>query len=996
MAKKSGGGRKAWRLIGVGVLVAGLVAPASAAEAPRLSFAFRAAAHADFDRVVLDVPKGVAYRLERQGDTVRLVFDRAADVRVSGKGLGRVAGLRAGVENDVLVVQFAVAGKAILKDFRSGPSVVVDIFGPAAPSTAQPASRPEATASASVQPEPPKPASVAAPVAREAAAKPEPSQGETRKPAPLKVDTPKADAASKEAPVAEPAARPVAKAAVASNEKLVLGDQPVLVASLDPKIPTGAVIYARGGVATLVFDRKLTLDPTVLAAGTPLRVTLDPVDFARNSGFRFVLPPGATLRATREGTAWQIFLARQKPDLAVSTDLVADPDFALGARLLLPTAAPPDPVRIVDPLIGDSLILVPLRETTAFPQMRRLADLTLLPTAQGLVIKPEHERVTVRVVSDGVEISSEGGLHLSSSRDRGSVASVSGKDKISPAQRLFALDQWRGRLGATFTETRQLLMQTIVDVPEPQKPLARLELARFYFAHGLSEEAIALLGLLEKQIPDLANHPDYLALRGAAHALSGDNQEALTDLSDSRLAGLPEIDLWQGVAAANERNWEYAERKFALGHAVLAAYPEPIYSRLMVLAVETAVAAGKDAEAADWLHELESKSSDDSIHPAITYLRGALAVRAGRAEEAGQLWREVDKSEDRLYKVRAELGLIDLGIATHSLTPLQAVEKLEGLRFAWRGDELEVEILHRLGEFYFDAQNYKAGLATMQQALRYYAGSPAIEPLKTEMKKVFRDLFLTPKGKDFSPIEALALYQEYKDLRPAGDEGTQLQLALAEKLVSIDLLDQASAIYTDLIKNTLKGDAKAKTGTRLAAIRLLDHKPDLALAALDQSQIDTMPAAMQDERLVLRARALAESKKYDDALALLQNKDTVVAQKLRADILMKAKRWKEAAQALLDLVGPPPAAGAALPKDKTDLMLLCAIASAVGGDIPMLDKLAIDYSAAMAGAPQEDTFRVLTRPDKTLQARDITAAQSRLSEVDIFRGFLDSYRKGDK
>ena len=68
---------------------------------------------------------------------------------------------------------------------------------------------------------------------------------------------------------------------------------------------------------------------------------------------------------------------------------------------------------------------------------------------------------------------------------------------------MFDFAGWRGKPGETFTQTRQRLQQTIVDVPERERNRARLELARFYFAQRYGEEAVAMLAYLVRQVPDL-------------------------------------------------------------------------------------------------------------------------------------------------------------------------------------------------------------------------------------------------------------------------------------------------------------------------------------------------------------------------------------------------------------------------------------------------------------------------------------------------------------
>ena len=45
---------------------------------------------------------------------------------------------------------------------------------------------------------------------------------------------------------------------------------------------------------------------------------------------------------------------------------------------------------------------------------------------------------------------------------------------------------------------------------------------------------------------------------------------------------------------------------------------------------------------------------------------------------------------------------------------------------------------------------------------------------------------------------------------------------------------------------------------------------------------------------------------------------------------------------------------------------------------------------------KSNIFRILTRPEKVSQMKDIQAAQGKLSEVDMFRSVLDGYRTSDK
>ena len=129
-------------------------------------------------------------------------------------------------------------------------------------------------------------------------------------------------------------------------------------------------------------------------------------------------------------------------------------------------------------------------------------------------------------------------------------------------------------------------------------------------------------------------------------------------------------------------------------------------------------------------------------------------------------------------------------------------------------------------------------------------------------------------------------------------------------------------------------------------------------------------------------------RKDDEALALLQGNDSPSG-KLSARRYHDARAaLGDAAKALLDLVGPPPKPGEVLsPRAVRTGWSIAAIAYSLAGDQTGLDRLAIDYSAAMADTPQNDTFRVLTQPEKTGQLRDIASAQTKFRTSICSRAF---------
>ena len=167
-----------------------------------------------------------------------------------------------------------------------------------------------------------------------------------------------------------------------------------------------------------------------------------------------------------------------------------------------------------------------------------------------------------------------------------------------------------------------------------------------------------------------------------------------------------------------------AEEKFAVTENMLAGYPEPFFSRFSVLAIEAALASGNDHEAADWLDRLEAGPHDPKADAAITYLHGVLHAKAGRAQAAEEAWKEVAASNDRLYKIRAELALIDLGVANGSLTPGAGRRPARGLAFRLARRRSGGRYPAPPRRVLYSGRNVKAGLEVLAQAVQLYPDSP--------------------------------------------------------------------------------------------------------------------------------------------------------------------------------------------------------------------------------------------------------------------------------
>jgi hypothetical protein len=814
----------------------------------------------------------------------------------------------------------------------------------------------------------------------------------------------------------QPAASPAMSQPAASAPAMAAGDSAASVGGLaalggpvvtvDPGQPASLAVFERAGFLYLVFDRVLEksaqelLGPAVAALGGGDAISSNQATIARLKE-----PAGRHPVVAREGTAWHVGFAagNNPPSLALSPR--SDPLDPLGGRIVVPAEGAGAVISFVDPDVKDQLFVVPLPVAgRGLPELRRFPDTDLLPTAQGLVVRPNSPRVQVDTGPEGAIISAPGGLALSSTDDT-AVASdkagtqAGGERGSQPAQRLFDIAGWRQGSPTDFNETESKLQGAIASAKDAERNRARIALARFYFAFGLMPEAQGVLDVIADEVPALKGRSEYKAMHGAALTFMGKAAEGLADLKDGRLDGDPDAALWRAVAEAQLGQYDAASVDFGKASTIITQYPEPFLREILINAARTATETGRVRDANQLLDKLAGQDVEASRHDAeLNYLRGLTALADGDRAQAKDFLAVAMNSRDRKVRMEAAMKLTELQTADKDITAEQAAERLDSLRFAWRGDDMELDLLDKLGGYYLEARDYSHAFGAWRSAINNFPDSPKAAELTQRIRTAFVAAFMDPnEAKNLTPLQALALFDEFRELTPPGKEGDELITALSTRLVDIDLLGRAGDLLQHQVQFRLQGRDQARVATRLAGIRLLDNDPTQALAALDinepkPGEPSTLSPALQNERRLLRARALADMGRVPDALDLLKEDHSREADLLRTDLAWRSQNWPEAADALSRLVPPAPRAGGLSPAD-SKLVLNWAVALTLAKNTDELDRMASEYGSSMSSGPDAAAFRVITQPETATSGTDAQAIQEQMKGIDSFSNFLDAYRK---
>lgn len=964
----------------------------------------RAGVHEGSNRLVFDWSEQVQYKLDVQGGQASLSFDKpnGANLAAANKAnLNLIRNLSQEKTSGGLRVSFAIPQGAKVQAFRSGTKVGVDVLlskniKPDFATTSQ--KKPETPVVAAKESEKPKPAETVP------AKPPEPVTP------PVAIET--TPAVKTEAGVSMPQTladlldgktKPASISAPSSD---VL-DQPAVSAPVKEP-PDGTVIrlspsqlsrlaaFVRAGKLWLVTDQnERSLRPYVegILAASLQNVTR--IDVKTGTAFMFDLPDdgnGLTFAIKRVDREWQLFINPQRNTYLpapLSLTLQDDPQ-----RLGLYAGESPAIVSLKDPALGDRLWIIPARAPEGrIITLRNMAGFSMLPTLMGAAITPQDDKLRITTEQDLVMIAS---------LDKAQSILSNDQDRKKAGQRADAGDIFRYKIGTKgvkgddFDTPRQSLEKILTETEDDTaKATILVDLARLHINFGFGTEALGLLDMASKADAKLAMTPPFIALRGVAAALGYQGQMMQESLSDPAVQSYPQAKLWMGYGLAKNQQWTQARASFLeAGNAVPNA-PQKLQGRLLLAQGETSLQA-KDLVGLDRVIKLMEKMQNDlqvSEKAGLNYLRAGYEAAKGKDERAIMAYEDLASGTDSYYRARSQLALIDQQLKDKTIDQKQAIDALERERFSWRGDRLEIQILRRLGQAYVDNKQYAEGLDIWRQSASLSQDSTDTDAITQDMQQTFKNLYVKGDADKLSPLQAVALFQQFRELTPTGEDGNTALLRLVDRLVTVDLLDQADDLLTNQVLKQTQGEESLKLATKLARIRIQNDKPEAALQVLtDSDPIPTQDEKLLHQRKLLRVRALADLNKSDEALAELGDDKSEAALSLRVDLYWRQNRWSDATVALQDLLlfqrdagknavdGPMPA-----------LILKMAIAMALDENTKGLALLSTQYGDFMAKTKQTNAFTIITQPQGSGALADLETLKNQVQGVELFEKFLKDF-----
>ena len=582
--------------------------------------------------------------------------------------------------------------------------------------------------------------------------------------------------------------------------------------------------------------------------------------------------------------------------------------------------------------------------------------------------------------TDKAVIGRPGGLTLS-------AAMMAPERAASTARPVFDVNEWRENQKSEFIATRDRLMTAAAQSSGEQRVPTHLDLARFYMARGFYHEAKGILDLAFSEVKQGDEDPSALIVHAVASTLLGRPEQALKDLANPAVGTNLDSQLWKALAYARLERWADAREKFKNVEFALTSQPIDL-QRIVILDAFRASLEVKDfAGATTRSNDLDVVGIAPDQMADAALLRGRLAEALGREKDALLEYQAAAESNDRPAAAEAKLLSVSLRQKRNEINEDDALRDLETVSVVWRGDGIEVKNLQLLSRAYGAKGRYSEAFAAARNATKLQPNSDISRKLQDEASGLFEQIFNGSKGDDLPPVEGLALFYEYRELTPIGRRGDEMIRRLADRLVAVDLLDQASELLQYQIDKRLEGAARAQVATRLAMIYLMNRKPDRAIAALRTTRIADLAGEVRQQRLLLEARAQSDIGRHDLALDIVSNVAGREAIRLRSDIYWAARRWRESAEQIELLYGNRWRDFQPLtPLEKSDV-IRAVIGYALSEDAIGLGRFREKYGPKMDGENDRAPFDLASKPASANSA-DFVRIAKMAATIDTLDGFL--------
>lgn len=648
----------------------------------------------------------------------------------------------------------------------------------------------------------------------------------------------------------------------------------------------GAAIFQRGQDLWIVFDKRVDF----YIPKTGFIEEWNQINDVKNTIVKVSLKAGLFANTKKRKNNWVVELSPKK---SLTKNHLTPLSVNEGLVNIKSVGDVKNIVSVRDFNVGDVLKIIPVKNPGfGISKEQTKLDYKILDSNQGVAISliSDDVKIDYNPSNQTVDISS---LYIESGVEN-SIDSANNTSNKS----LLPFDDDPIYQSNFMVDKKELFDELTATKTNPEVAEKFIDFAKFYFSHSMYQEALSMIYQAENYALGMTKTPEVQILKAVSLSLIDrelDARAVYTDLKQSYAfsSSAGEIDLWDKYNEVSLEN-NISGKIGVIDNKLVESYPDEIYWKLVFAELDLLVRKA-DTKSIDSILKSIRKSDDVSIHNHIKYYKARYFYLLDQTNLAENLLEEVkNNAQNGKEYLMADLQLIKIIYEQKRLNWISAVQKLNSLRFVWRGDKHEMQLLMAMGLAYQQNNDIINAIRTYKYIVDAF-GSDSQNSffITSQIVELYRRIFLSDEMEELDDFSVVALFYEFKDYTPIGVDGDRVVLGIARRMLNLDLLEMAQAILEHQVMYRLRGIDRMVTANHLALVLLMDKKPVKALRILNDTDNENFGYVEHQKRTLLKAKALIDLEKYKEALSYLGDSGGEDSYMLKSEILFRSNRWSD-------------------------------------------------------------------------------------------------------
>jgi len=567
----------------------------------------------------------------------------------------------------------------------------------------------------------------------------------------------------------------------------------------------------------------------------------------------------------------------------------------------------------IAPFESDNKTLIEAQDTKMYklhdPNSGQYLYVFTLPNS-GKIHKPiDGKKYQILETSQGVVIASENQDLQINKHEQGLLVGFKGKtinpdllfEDLSDANGLLPLCILDPNAQNFIVEKSKLEKALTNDLPEKEMYSNIRQLANLYFCHGMRQESLGALNIASIKYPALFSK-DLQAYLLTAINLGFTNQYSKAqNIYEQIFSKLSQEQRYKAIVLWNNYNeFKLKNNKIQINlldyMEIINEYPDDLYFRLVICGIESYLRDNL-LDNVQKVYNTLRHNQDPKIQNDLLFLKAQLYTLQNNNALAKQAYQTILKNSpgDNFNLLRATIKLTNLKYLEKEISASDAINALSALRFSWRGDALEQDLLLSLVFYYQELDDKINVLRTYKYIENCFENKFMDLEITAKTHSIAREIFLSSSAR--SDLENVSLFLEFEKYLSLDADGIKIILQTAKRMIDLTLHESAIELLTKYIAKA-NGNDKLEFADLIAQSYLDSQKPKEAIKILEATDLANNSFAEYAKRLVLKALAHEALGNLDKAISYISQDTSPKGYLIKKRIYFKAKHW----QKFIDLI----------------------------------------------------------------------------------------------